>query len=108
MTIKIVHVEMYDGQTFCGDGMGGVGQRDWHEDPQDVAQGNCLRCLERIAALGAAADAARVLEMRRGATVEIQREIMQAEQAERERRWKESGAQTMTLAGFDAILKERY
>lgn len=104
-----MHVEMYDGRSFCGEDGDTVGQHNWHEDAgTSLVDATCLRCLSRLQALGEQAAAVQCERLQGGHTVAGQGAIMAAEQAEREQARRQSGAPTLTLASFDGILKERY
>lgn len=57
-----IHVEMYDGETFCETmdwDHDGVMQGEWQTTPTAVAKANCMDCLDRLCALGTAAHARR-------------------------------------------------
>lgn len=54
----IVHVEMDDGRTFCGERGHALKQDAWHRDPTNIQKATCDQCLLRIVMCGDSASIA--------------------------------------------------
>lgn len=72
-----IHVEMYDGETFCeqavhATAVRAIEQSAWHDAPEAVQQATCERCLLRLFMLG---DSATIALARMGRKVEVRDEV---------------------------------
>jgi hypothetical protein len=63
----LIHVEMYDGRTFCGEHGHALKQDAWHRAPENIQKATCERCLLRIFMCG---DSARIAIERLGGKVD--------------------------------------
>lgn len=70
----MIHVEMYDGEMFCGEferadgSVKRVWRSDWNPTPEAVQQATCEQCLLRLFMLG---DSARIALARMGRVVQV-------------------------------------
>lgn len=110
--MKVVCVEMYDGRPFCrgDDHYIGVNQRDWHESAGAVDAATCLRCLDRIAHMGALAASAadRLRDAPSASSYRTQDKWREADRRRRNEQRQASGDTTLALAAFNEMLKKHY
>ena len=72
--IASVHVEMYDGEMFCGEfeladgSTQRVWRSEWHQEPEQIQRCNCESCLLKLFMLG---DSARIALARMGRVVQV-------------------------------------
>lgn len=106
----IKHVEIYDGQTFCGADplYMGVHQRDWHADPDALRAADCLRCLEAIQQLGEQTAAVKAERIAAGAVESDQVEQDLREQEERAARLRAEPGGALTVESLGDMLKRQY
>lgn len=67
-TLGAIHVEMYDGRTFCGQRGHALKQDAWHRDPTNIQKATCDQCLLRIVMCG---DSANIALRMQGKKVDI-------------------------------------
>lgn len=66
-----IHVEMYDGRTFCGGRGHALKQDAWHREPETIQKATCDQCLLRIVMCGDSASIALRLQGKRVDIIDV-------------------------------------